>query len=381
MQAAIVNSINEVPAEQWDRLHGAAQPFLKHAFLKALEDSGSVGDGTGWNPAYLAVYGSDGILAGAMPLYIKTDSFGEFVFDSAWADAHHRAGFRYFPKLVAAVPFTPVTGRRLLLHPSVDPKTISAELIDGMATLADEIGASSVHVLFEEQDDHEALVDAGYSPRKDCQFHWHNEGFGDFDEFLSVLTSAKRKNIRRERRRVRENGISVRLHEGDTLEDISWDEIYGLYANTFYRYGHRPYLSPPFFPMVATALAEQVVVATAHKDDHLIAMALFLRDDRRLYGRYWGCESFEHSLHFELCYYQGIEYCIRHSLQIFEPGTQGEHKIARGFSPVETSSVHRIRHPRFATVIDDYLERERGLVDAYIDAARSHLPFRAEHRC
>ena len=370
-------SVLEIGASEWNALAGS-MPFLRHEFLAALEHSGCIGAGTAWQPAYLTVVGPAGQCIGAMPLYLKHDSQGEFVFDWGWADAYQRAGGSYYPKLLAAVPFTPATGARLLVHADASFEAVADCLIAGARNLAAELDASSLHVLFPNEDQRRHLDRAGFLARKGCQFHWHNNGYVDFENFLGCFSSAKRKKARRERRRITEAGIGFEHLRGDEIRTADWDAIFAFYARSFLRRGRAPYLNRAFFEEVARSMPEQLLVILARHERKPIACAICFRSTDTLYGRYWGSLADFHSLHFEVCYYQGIEYCIRQGLQCFEPGTQGEHKIARGFAPTPTWSSHWIRNPGFATAVADFLDRERGHVDAYMREASLHLPYRAD---
>lgn len=376
MGAEIIGEIGSVDPAQWNRLSGTDLPFLRHEFLATLESTGCVGEGTGWLPRHVILLDGRGQLTGAMPLYIKTNSWGEFVFDFAWADAYQQAGLNYYPKLVSAVPFTPATGSRCLIAPHEDPREVLHRLVDAARQYAAKSDFSSVHLLFPTLQEMTQLADEGLLIRKDCQFHWHNRGYRNFEDFLGVLTSAKRKKLRRERRRIREAGITFQILDGHQTGVDTWRRIMPLYASTFWRRGREPYLNEAFFTEVSRKIPDQVVVFIARHEEEPIATAICFRSADTLFGRYWGCSGRFHSLHFETCYYQGIDYCIANNLARFEPGTQGEHKISRGFVPVETWSAHWLSHPRFAAVINDYLDRERGYIDEYIDSVREHEPYR-----
>ncbi len=378
MQFTILNQIDQVPPGEWNRLAGTAQPFLRHEFLAALESSGSVGAGAGWIAQHLIARDADGRLAGAMPLYRKSNSWGEFVFDWAWADAYRRAGLPYFPKLVATVPFTPATGPRFLTAPDRPRQPVAAALALAAIAHAREIGASSLHVLFPGRAEAEELGPRGFLLRKDCQFHWHNRDYSSFDDFLGEFTADKRKKAKRERRRVQEAGISFRVLTGGDIEDSMWAQIIALYGSSFWRRGRDPYLNEAFFRTIASTMPDQLLVILALARDTPVAVAILFRSADTLYGRYWGSSVDYHSLHFETCYYQGIEYCIANGLKNFEPGTQGEHKIARGFVPEQVWSAHWLSDPRFAAAIDRYLDREREHIDQYIDVVQDHVPYRRE---
>ncbi len=372
-------SIDELDAAEWNALAGCEQPFLRHEFLAALEHSAAVGPGTGWLPRHLVLRRAGGGLAGALPLYLKDDSWGEFVFDFAWADAYRRAGLNYYPKLVAAVPFTPVTGARLLLAPDGDAPALRQRLLSGARELAVEIGASSLHLLFPPATEARELAGRELLLRKDCQFHWQNRNYADFDAFLAGFSASKRKKVRRERRRVREAGVEFSWLGGAELDAADWRAILPLYADSFWRRGREPYLNEAFFREIAARLPEQLLVIMARHRGQLIGVAICFRDRQALYGRYWGSSGRYHSLHFETCYYQGIEYCIHAGLRRFEPGTQGEHKISRGFAPVPTWSLHWLADPQFAAAVAAYLQREREYVDEYMQTVRQHLPYRHDH--
>ena len=367
--------MEEVGAQDWNALDLGGRPFLRHEFLLAAELSGSAATGTGWTPAHVVVE-SRGVLVGALPLYLKTHSWGEFVFDFSWARAYEQHGLAYYPKLVSASPFTPATGPRLLVRPGADVAAIRTALLAAARTLMREVRASSLHVLFADVPDREWLTAQGLLPRLDCQFHWNNAGFADFDDFLGTFTAEKRKKARRERRRVAEAGIEfVELHGGD-LDEATLEVVYALHARTFAERGNPPYFTLDFFRRIAAAMPAALMVKLATLGREPVAAAVFLRGADTLYGRYWGAAADFHSLHFEACYYQGIDYCIREGLARFEPGTQGEHKIARGFSPSPVWSLHEIRHPGFHAAIGEYLVRERAHVLDYMDAIRAHVPFR-----
>ena len=376
MRIEVAQSLAAVPAADWNSLRGSQCPFLRHEFLLALEETGCVGGASGWYPCHLLLRDDTGRLVGAMPLYRKTSSHGEFVFDWSWADAYRRAGLRYFPKLVSAVPFTPATSPRLLSAADQDPDSVAAALLGGATELARQTGASSVHVLFPTASETGPLSRAGFLSRKDCQFHWRNRGYTDFDAFLGEFTAEKRKKAKRERRRVAEAGISFVRLTGAEIDATLWQQLMPLYGSSFWRRGREPYLNEAFFRRISALLPDNVLAIVALLRGEPVATALCFRSTDTLYGRYWGSQGDYHSLHFETCYYQGIEYCIEQGLQSFEPGTQGEHKISRGFVPTETRSAHWLSHPQFATAIDQYLDRERSHIDEYIESARDHVPYK-----
>jgi len=372
MTIGIARSLAGVDATQWNALIGDGAPLLRHEFLLALEESGCATPESGWNAHHVLHFDAEGRLTGALPLYLKPHSWGEFVFDFAWAEAYHRSGQRYYPRLVSAVPFTPATGPRILAG---DPQARQA-LIAGAREQMRELGASSLHVLFPDRHDRQSLAAAGLLRRLDWQFHWLNEGYLEFDDFLGAFTAEKRKKLRRERRRVSEAGIECRTLHGRELDDRHLDTVYRLHADTFTRYGNAPYLNRDFFGRLAQALPDALVVELAMRAGVPIACAVSLRGRDALFGRYWGASGDYHSLHFELCYYRGIEYCIRERLGRFEPGTQGEHKLLRGFVPSPVWSLHEIADPGFAEAIGSWLGRERAYRRAWLRAAVNHLPFR-----
>lgn len=374
LQAEIVGRMAEVAAVEWDALDTADNPFLSHAFLEALESSGCVGGETGWQPQHLLLRNEQGRLVGAVPQYLKAHSWGEFVFDWSWAQAYARSGLDYYPKHVSAVPYTPVTGPRLLVDRSSGPGTRQA-LAHLLQRTARRASVSGVHVNFTTADDQAALEAEGFLRRHDCRFLWRNRGYRDFDDYLDHFRSDKRKKARRERRRVAESGITFRTLRGEEIETGLWRTIFGFSERTFLRHGSAHYLSADFLEHVARRTPGTVMVKLAEGGVEPVAAAIFFQGGGRLYGRYWGAAEAVDCLHFEACYYQGIEYCIEHGLEAFDPGTQGEHKLARGFEPTLTHSAHWLAHPSFASAIGRYLERERSAVDEYIASAAQHLPF------
>lgn len=377
MELHAIPRIEDVPQADWNRLQGARNPFLRHEFLAALERHGAVAPDTGWVPQHLALY-DDGELVAAAPAYLKSHSWGEFVFDFAWADAYARHGLEYYPKLVVAVPYSPVNGPRMLLAPDRPAAPLRRALADGAGALAARRSLSSVHWLFAEPADAEALAAAGYQLRLGCQYHWTNPGYSDFNAFLAGLTSKKRKNIRRERRRVAEAGIVLRTVHGDEADAALWAQLHGFYAKTFREHGNLPLISRRCFTEIGEHLGDRVVLFVAEAAGEPVAGAICLRSDDTLYGRYWGCREEIDGLHFETCYYQGIDYCIRHGLRRFEPGAQGEHKVARGFLPTLTRSAHHLADPRFGAAIGDFLARERRAVEGYAAALTMEGPYRGE---
>jgi len=378
LKATVHDSIAGIDPAAWNALAGVDFPFLRHEFLELAETTGSVSPDAGWTPRHLALYDGKRLRA-AMPLYEKSHSWGEFVFDWAWAQAYERAGLEYYPKLVAAVPFTPAPSTRLL-RADPDDDEAAVALLEAATGLAAESGCSSVHILFPTPAELPLLERQGLLLRKDCQFHWHNRGYAGFDDFLATFTSAKRKKARRDRRRVADAGIRFRRLRGRDMSRDDWSVVYGLIARTFMLRGSLPYFNQAFFEGLGQRLGDSILVIRAEKDDRPIAAAVFYDSDTTLYGRYWGSDGHYDALHFETCYYQGIDYCIETGKTLFEPGTQGEHKVARGFSPVSTWSAHWLAHPEFAGAIGRYLNEEGRHVDRYIDAVDAHTPYKARNR-
>ena len=376
MQLTVHDAIADIPADRWNALAGDRYPFLRHEFLLAAEESGSVSEGTGWLPRHLTLI-DDSDLLGAMPLYQKDHSWGEFVFDWAWARAYEQAGLRYYPKLVSAVPFTPAPSPRLLLAQGTDTDSCAAALIDGAIEVADRFDCSSLHVLFPLDEELQYFRNAGLQIRKDCQFHWLNRDYTSFDDFLQTFTSAKRKKARRDRRRVREAGIRFRRLAGNEIDHSTWETVFRFMSITFMRRGSLPYYDLDFFLRISASLGESLLVIIAEQDELPIAAAVFFVGPDTLYGRYWGSAGHHNALHFETCYYQGIDYCIERGIGRFEPGTQGEHKISRGFSPASTWSAHWLEHPEFLSAIGDYLEEETRHIDRYINAVGARSPYRS----
>jgi uncharacterized protein len=374
-KARFLDSIAHIDAAQWNSLLGAGEPFLRHEFLLALEESGCAVPRTGWAARHLVIDDARGRPIGAMPLFRKQHSRGEFVFDFSWANAYAQHGLRYYPKLLSAVPFTPVRGPRLLIGADADVRAVTGLLIKAAIDYARSEQLSSWHVLFPVDDDAERLRSAGLILRRDCQFHWYNQGYESFDTFLATFTAEKRKKAKRERRRVAEAGIEFDTLHGGDMNDALWDTVYAFYADTFYRHGHEPYLNLDFFKRIAAAMPERLMLKVARIGREPIAVAIFFVGDDALFGRYWGAGGDYHSLHFETCYYQGIEYCIEHKLQRFEPGTQGEHKVPRGFVPTMMSSAHFLADQRFAAAIRDFAAREARGVDTYAAAVNEHVPY------
>jgi predicted N-acyltransferase len=375
MEVTVHDSIAGVSAKDWNQLAGTAYPFLRHEFLDLGEQTGCVTPETGWTPRHLTI-GEPGALRAALPLYEKSHSWGEFVFDWAWANAYQQAGFSYYPKLVSAIPFTPAPCRKLLLADPADEEAAGA-LLRAAVTLASETDCSSLHILFPHADEIPLLESANLLIRKDCQFHWHNRDYGSFDEFLQTFNSAKRKKAKRDRRRIEEQGIRFRRCKGRDMTADDWSVVYKLISNTFLMRGSLPYFNESFFRSISRELADNILVILAEKDERTVAAAIFFESAQILYGRYWGSDGHYDALHFETCYYQGIDYCIDTGKQVFEPGTQGEHKISRGFAPETTWSAHWLAHPEFADAIGRYLDEESRHIERYMDVVDSRSPYKA----
>lgn len=351
-------------------------PFLSHTFLVALEEAGSVGEGTGWYPRHLLVRDADGTLLGAAPAYLKTHSRGEYVFDYGWAHAFERAGGRYYPKLQVAVPFTPVPGPRLLAGAGPEAPARRALLGEALKALADTARASSVHVTFASEADCAALATEGWLERHDNQFHWENEGYETFDDFLAALASRKRKQLRRERRDALSNGISVEWVTGSEITEAHWDDFFAFYMDTGARKWGMPYLNREFFSLLGERMAGRVALVFAVRGGRRIAGALNLVGSDTLYGRYWGCLEEHPFLHFEICYYQAIDYALAHGLSRVEAGAQGQHKLARGYVPKTTRSAHFIMHPGLRDAVARFLEQERTAVEEEQELLSAFAPFR-----
>ncbi|MEG6509759.1 GNAT family N-acetyltransferase [Methyloligella sp. 2.7D] len=380
-----VSSIAEIDAESWDACAFGSSapdasrgynPFVSHAFLKALEESGSAAMETGWLPRHLLLQGPDGELQGAMPCYVKSHSQGEYVFDHGWADAFERAGGAYYPKLQSAVPFTPVTGPRLLVPDCPDKQERQSLLLQAGASLTNQLELSSLHITFLTEEEWKLAGQIGYLQRTDQQFHWQNEGYASFDDFLSVLASRKRKALKKERREAVADGIETEWITGADLTEAHWDAFFEFYQDTGARKWGRPYLNRRFFSLVSEAMPERIVLMLAKRDGNYIAGALNFAGGDTLYGRYWGCAEHHPFLHFELCYYQAIDFAIERGLARVEAGAQGEHKLARGYLPTPTYSAHYFRDASLAAAVSDYLRRERRAVSHEIALLSEESPFK-----
>ena len=365
-------TLDEIPAAAWDALHDRRNPFVEHAFLAGLEREGCLRPRWGWTPRHASLW-RDGELVAAAPAYLKTNSHGEFVFDHAWANAYQRFGREYFPKWLVAVPYSPVTGPRLLARDPAD----RAPLLAAMQAQAGRDDLSSLHVNFHAADESPAF-DQSWLAREDAQFHWRNRGWAGFDDFLAALQPKKRKNLRQERDKVARAGFRFRTVHGDEASDDDLAAMHFFYCRTFGDYGNHPALTLEFFRHLAKTMPRQLVLFLAEREGEAVAGALCLRGGDRLYGRYWGSSEVEPTpgLHFETCYYQGIDYCLREGLQVFEPGAQGEHKIARGFLPVTTFSHHWLADPAFASAVGDWCAQERAATAHYRQSVLAHSPYR-----
>lgn len=386
MHTEFLNSITDIDPLAWDSLWPADYPFTRHAFLQALESSKSTTRKSGWQPCHMLVRDGD-VVQAALVLFEKSHSYGEYVFDWGWADAYERAGMSYYPKLLSAIPFTPATGPRLgfnIRSTSEQRRDLTAVMHDAVRKRLSLIAGSGFHCLFPDARNRLLLAASGCVERQGCQFHWFNRDYTDFDGFLSSFSSRKRKNIRRERSKVAEQHIVMQMRSAAALSDSEWQQFALLYQNTYLkRSGHTGYLNIDFFLAVARAMPEQVLLCSAHRrstDTDMLAAALYFRDNTTLYGRYWGAREEVDGLHFEACYYQGIDYAIKHGLQRFDPGAQGEHKIQRGFTPVKTCSYHWLQHPGFFAAAREFVDQESVFNNSYCEDGRRYLPFREGER-
>ncbi len=379
--ARTAERIADIPAEAWDACANpggdiADNPFLRHAFLKALEESGSATADTGWQPYHVVIEDGQGGISGCAPVYLKGHSSGEYVFDYGWADAWERAGGRYYPKLQISVPFTPATGRRLLAKPGPQMQATEDQLAAALVEITTRLDLSSCHLTFLPKRQWDRLGELGFLRRTDQQFHWEDEGYGDFDGFLDALASRKRKNLRKERARAVENDIDIEWVSGSDITEDHWDAFFTFYMDTGSRKWGRPYLTRTFFSMVGEVMPEDIVLILAKRHGRYIAGALNFKGSDTLFGRYWGCTEHHDFLHFEVCYYQAIEYALAHGLKRVEAGAQGAHKLARGYVPNITYSAHFIPNESFRDAVARYLEAERAHVSEDAEFMRDHAPFR-----
>lgn len=389
MKVKLLEDIASVDPVAWNRLAGPDDPFSTHAFLATLEASGSVGPGSGWHPVHVTVWDEDGEgndeLLGALPLYVKEHSYGEYIFDWAWADAAMRVGADYYPKLVAMAPFTPATGSRLLLRPDQEARRrdILGAMLVGAFEVAEQIEASSLHFLYVTEEERDALLalHPELMPRLSMQYHWHNRAdapYADFDDYLAAFRSAERKKVRKERRRVAEAGLDVQLLEGAEITPAVWRFLDQVYRNTANRKWGTPYLSRAFFELASERLADIALAVVAFRDGEPVAATLNFERGRHVYGRYWGCLEAHEMLHFELCYYRLIERAIARGATRFEAGAQGQHKIKRGLLPSKVHSVHWVRHPVLRDAVQDFLPREAGAMQREIEELTRSGPFKRE---
>jgi len=375
-----VTDIHKIGQANWDKCAGADNPFVSFAFLSALEDSGSTTAQTGWQPFHLVLSDENDDVSGIVPLYVKAHSYGEYVFDWNWAEAYERAGGKYYPKLQSAVPFSPVPGPRLLVDPNhPDPDSIRRILINGLAALPEQLGIATLHVTFCSDDESQLMEDAGFLRRTGIQYHWHNRGYQNFDDFLGALNSRKRKNLRKERKQVLEAGYRFEALRGDDLKPHHWDRFYHFYHDTSDRKWGQAYLTREFFELLHERLADRTVLVAAFNDDEMVAGALNLIGSETLYGRNWGTIDRTPLLHFETCYYQAIDIAIEHGLKTVEAGAQGEHKIQRGYQPVITHSAHMITDPGLRRAVAQFLRQEQGRIAQDRDfILAEHSPYRQE---
>jgi len=369
-----INSMTEVSASCWNKLVQDKAPFLCHEFLLALEQSGSVTKKIGWNPYHLLVFEEQQLLA-TMPLYLKEHSLGEYVFDQQWADAYALSGMEYYPKWVNAIPFTPCQGQRILMSAEVDKQTVIQLLLDYIKQLSEQNNISSFHCLFPFLDQ-KNLLQQQLHIREGIQFQWFNKNYTDFADYLQSFTSRQRKKINKERRKIVEQGIHCKRLTGLEITESQWLAFFQFYELTYLKRGQSAYLTIDFFKQIAQTMPNQILLVLASKDNFYVGAALSFIGKNTLFGRYWGCYEEYSSLHFETCYYQGLEYCFEHRLQKFDSGAQGEHKISRGFEPITTYSAHWIQNPRFSTLIADFLKREKVLMEQYKKSCYQKLPFK-----
>lgn len=372
----IIESLHDINKNEWNKLAGESYPFTRYEFLAALENNGAVGKEFGWLTQFFLAY-DDNTLIGALPAYIKFNSYGEFVFDWAWADAYHRNNVPYYPKLVTSIPYTPATGPRLLIEDTDHYPVIADALITAALSFAKETKLSSYHCLFTNEKDTDFFEShPEFMMRLGCQFHWQNNHYESFEHYLEHLTSKKRKQIKRERRIVNEQNIEFEILNGHTATEQHWDTYHQFYKSTFDRKSGIATLSNDFFKEIAKTMPGNIVLVMAKHQGEYVASAFNLKGKKALYGRHWGCNENFDNLHFEACYYQGLDYCIKHGLELFEPGAQGEHKIARGFMPTKTWSAHWIADPGFKEAISNFLVHETGGMLHYIEELNQHSPFK-----
>lgn len=375
MDIKLIQRIETVNADEWNLVTGTDDPFIQHAFLLALETSLSVCQETGWHPHHLLVYSGRNLVA-VMPLYLKFHSQGEYVFDHIWANAYQEHQKYYYPKWLTSIPFTPCQGNRIIIKKDEDRSLITHAIYNYLKEHAEYYHVSSWHCLFPHPEQAKQLEHLGLSIRLNFQFHWFNHNYHDFNDFLDTLRSKKRKQIKRERQRIAEQGIKLITVQGTKITDQQWRYFYQFYQLTYLKKGHTPYLTFEFFKQIANSNPEQLFLVIAELKEKPVAMALFFIGSDTLYGRYWGCQEKFHALHFETCYYQGIDYCIKNRLTRFDAGAQGEHKIARGFTPITSYSAHWIRDPQFSKAIHQFIQNENVNRSSYQDYYQTLLPYK-----
>ena len=379
LEISFVDSIDDIGASAWNQLTGAENPFTRFEFLHALEKTGCTTAATGWKPQHVAVYAKENgtrSLQALMPMYEKTNSYGEYVFDWAWANAYQGHGLAYYPKYVSSVPFTPSAGKRVFVRDEVERYSTTEYIRNKVIEKAESLGISSWHILFPTEEENIHFTQLGISARVGSQFHWYNNDYRNFEGFLETLNSRKRKSIKKERRSVDEQGISFEITEGANITEEQWRIFTRFYESTYMMRGMQGYLNENFFHMLSSTMPEQLFINSAIKDGQTIAAALFFKSEQQLFGRYWGSAQDYQFLHFETCYYRGQDYCIEHGLKSFDSGAQGEHKIQRGFEPIITHSNHWISNPQFADAISNFLDEEEEHIKRYIEQAKTHLPYK-----
>ena len=373
---SVLASAGAIPRSLWRRVAAAGDPFLNPDFLTLLEHHGAAARGSGWQARHLLASDERGCAVGLLPLYLKAHSHGDFIYDWSWAAAYRQLGHRYYPKLISCLPHTPVSGPRFLVADSAETEAVRQALLAAAIDLGGEYAASSWHVALPDAFEAEWLQRAGLLLSHDLQFHWSDSGYADFEAYLASFSSARRRKVRAEQRQVRESGLAIETRHGDEIAAAEWPALHALYAATFDRFNNHAALSAACLSELAAALGRRMVVFIARERRLPVALALCFRSDEALYGRYWGCRGHYRSLHFELCFYQGIAYCLQHGLRRFEPGAGGEHKLARGFAPTIVRSAHWIREPTMRALIGRHLQQQRVAIEAYRVQAQAHLPFR-----
>lgn len=376
METYVTDNINSISSDEWDNCaslgQGDLNPFCSHGFLSSLEESGCVNANTGWHPQHIILQDDNNLIIGIMPLYLKSHSQGEYVFDHGWANAYEQAGGRYYPKLQSSIPFSPVTGPRLLCN----EEKYKPLLLETAINHAKSLGVSSLHFTFIKDNEIDVMLSQGLLHRQDQQFHWHNQNFVSFNDFLETLSSRKRKNIIKERRTAIANDIEIEILTGAEINELHWDHYFEFYLNTSNKKWGRPYLNRDFFSLLQEKIGDNIILILAKRKENYIAGALNLKGNDILYGRYWGATEFHKCLHFELCYYQAIEFAIKNKMKIVEAGAQGDHKISRGYVPIVTNSLHWIENPSFNMAIKKFLTQERKAVGREIDYLRNFTPFK-----